>query len=353
MSVFLLHGTLGSTWPLALEVEGLNERRELIVGGCPLTLLRRSKSRSTEDSLLHFAGHAFAADALLFGEEAVRRYGRAFDNWDGAFTLVQVEADVLKIITDYNGSDPIFFYAGPSEFAVSNSFLALAEALQVRQVPMSAYEPSLVSFQIPLSLGSQLISSNTPISEIKLLEPFRRIEVSFSAGRFSFKALTVEEPFVAAAKTWENYEERVFEAAQVELNRLASLLSSPMRVSMGLSGGGDSRIILGLALLTGLVDRIKIRSGTHEAQSVDLAIAQGLAERFGFTLNATAPPAHGEPLSAEQGYRLFKLANTCVYSHGVLPLSRDMTDSLAVDLHGGYGGVLRTGISELGSGDLR
>lgn len=341
MSVFLLHGATKGAPRTVLTVPPMDRRREIDVAGCRITVLRASDVPLPPD-ILHICGHVFAPRAILFGAEAIGRYpGREFDDWHGNFSVVALSENVISTHTDRNGADNIFYLKTGQDFLISNSWLAVAEAARTLRIPMSVYEKSLLPLQINLVIGRQIGSANTMIDQIKLLPSFRKINVALANGGFDFKVIDRGGRYLKDDARDGSLDDRLAHAVHVEVDRLASLLASDLDISLSLSGGMDSRALLGIALLTGKLHRLTFKSGTSAPKADDLAVAKLLADLFGFPLNASKSPELGRPLDPEQGYRLFRLANTGVYSLGVLPGRSDHSGSRRVLLSGMGGEFLR------------
>ena len=230
---------------------------------------------------------------------------------DGAYVTVNRIGDKTVIGTDFCGYGKVFLYQQGDFWALSNSFERLVAELRGSGHPITPDQGVLRHFTGGTAAFQQLPSHQTAVAEITLVPSSVSLVIDAS------RALSVTKiPEVLAfdqAATAASYSQAMARYIAIWIARFGTIFASGLPVSIDVSGGRDSRAVLGLALLAarqlGLgFDRFAIHSSTkHRAE---LAIAQTIAERFGLTFR----PAGGGTRDTLDSYGLWRKHALGVYA---------------------------------------
>jgi hypothetical protein len=284
----------------------------------------------------YFSGIAFAEDCAVLSYSGLNEYiqgGRSVHSLaDGRYSLcVRIEESVY-FMTDRTGQDCWFYANDGQSWAVSNSFFALAEHLRNRGGALTLRHANAFMFGINHSSGDQPYCNNSMVEEVRILP--RDAYVEIRGGTFRI----VRHPPIKPIETHEEYIQTLRAYVDRWSSRLSSIISiiEPNRVRCDVSGGTDSRIILGLT-------RPRSRSGVVKYSSnkrweLDYRIAELLSAHYGFRIDNSEISA-GRSLCAEETLRIFRYGNAGVYRNVYYPKhSRPLR---ALHLHGGGGENLR------------
>ena len=285
-------------------------------------------------------GVAFTRDSIVIGQEGLGAYQRsrgslrAEDLLEGRFSVVLSDARGAIVGTDPLGQEVLYCYRSGTYWAVSNSFWGLCDFVKQAGKPLQVHVPALLQSFIHHSVGDQLVSNNTPFSQIKVLPlghclritpggrdllvekwPARAREVS---GRQMYADLLVDY-----ARTW-----------TARIRGLAEHFKG--RITADLSGGRDSRVVLGLILASGIpLDQVRFQSNVRMKE--DYAVAESIGALHGFAIRNR--PAIASAIDAGTAYGLWKLGNLGVYLPVYMPAHR--TPPVSIHLHGAGGELLR------------
>lgn len=241
---------------------------------------------------LVFDGHAFDRD--LFVHRAAGRpgdvaalIGRDLSDLGGAFCLVTVTAvedgpPTITVVTDALGMYPLYVWRGPDgAYVLSNSAHAVAAVLTHNgRPPARSFLPCLAN-----------LTFNGPVGGPFLYEGVDRLPhgtaVSFEAGRL---VLSRPEAF-RYREDGETYQASIEAACAQMRGALEALLARwPFAsVVMDLTGGADSRAMLGLMLSMGLRRRFGIRNIMHRPHP-DAHVAALLADRYDLAVGESILP---------------------------------------------------------------
>lgn len=296
---------------------------------------------------LRFSGIAYVEDAIIIGQQgfdayAARNILHLEDFTDGRFSLLGKCGDDIVALTDYMGQDALFYYHEGEQWAVSNSLLYLAEYLANQGVRLTPYKPALIPYLGPHGFTEQLISHNTPISEIKLLPATSIARISAQTGRFVLEDRTADsEPNSLGAS---EYEALLIDYAVKWSSRMAALVESfPGALQFDISGGLDSRAVLAL-FCAGVDNLSQVNFCSNKSRLEDFAAAEAVASSLNFEIRNH--PLQSEGASAEAAYQLWKYGNLGVYYPVYIP--RGTRPSEGIQFHGAGGECFRYPYSEPG-----
>ena len=240
-------------------------------------------SEHLEQTKSQLFGYAFVDDEIVDDLQALN--GR-IPGKEGAYVYLYREGNRLTITQDFLGCYGLYLYRKDAFFAVSNSFLLLAEHLR------ESGGMTLNREYADYLLSSDMCSSaygETLVKEITVLD--RRAELTIDTAQ---KTLQIR---------YADYRENTVDPDSAEglaildawrnkwAGRIRRLTSVTDNIRTDLSGGFDSRLTLALFLSSGVdMNRVMVYSKndkqkTHEE---DYIIATEIAERCGFVLNNQA-----------------------------------------------------------------
>lgn len=257
-------------------------------------------------------GFCWAGADLVIGDEGYARYraGRARDiapGEDGAYVVVSRNGQEISIGTDFCGYAKLFLYRQGNAWAVSNSFHDLIAFVGARGLAATICEPQLRTFMIPGHLGQQLMSLKTSINEIELVPANCRIAIVKGTPADSVRLVRTQavEAIDAEAKG-ASYKDALGKYLGTWVGRFKTMFESELRIPIDLSGGRDSRAVLGLALLAckelGLPrDRFYVRSSVQKND--DFQVAQAIAKEFNLDLNRDSGAEGDDGASVYQNWK--------------------------------------------------
>lgn len=223
------------------------------------------------------SGYAFSEDKLIYGEES---YGgiHKYMNCTGNFTYWQLEDGQLSICHDYFGMGSLFYFENDSCIIVSNRLHLAAIAIDQLKISYefnSNYIHSLILFSYPFK--DQPFNNDTPIQNLKYLD----INYYIILTENGLKLQNRPNDGLSEERSYKNLLWMGMQEIRSNVRNVYDFAINKS-LSLDLSGGKDSRIVLGACLNdnnTYLMKKIKVYShkvGTPE----DLAIAITLATLF-------------------------------------------------------------------------
>ncbi len=306
-----------------------------------LWVLTRSDLSAVCPPVEHLAGIAFTKNAAIVGSEGLRQYRArhtrvdANDFTDGRFSLVIRQGDSYVAKTDPLGQDVIYYYAEPDDWAVSNSFWALCRVLGEASKKLTLYEPPLLAAFSGHSLFDQLISNRTPLQQIRVLPLNHHIVIDARSHQLSVQR--VQPTSDSGVLTPKDYPDALEAYAALWTARARALVGRYAgRVTADISGGRDSRLVLGLLLAAG-IDLRAIGFQSNRKLDADYAVATTLAGRYGFEIRNRGAAAPS--VLSEDALWLWKAGNLGVYAPVYMPRHRQPPAIL--HLHGAGGGLHR------------
>ncbi|MEN3759217.1 hypothetical protein [Aeromonas veronii] len=258
-------------------------------------------------SILH--GYAIFENALVINtpglNEFIRKYGGIIIPDEGRFCGVFIQGSNAVIKSDIHGQEIIYIYKKGEDWAVSNSFMLLATyASKVGR--LNFYEPAALNFLLKngTHIGEQLLSHKTMIEEIEIIPVNYEIHVD----RLTGKIKTISKDFQNRFEiTSECYEDTIISMLSRGMSLLETIVSSEQNLYLSLSGGYDSRLVLGM-ISRGLNDSKNVYIKSDVNRDNDFAIASQLCKKFDFSMNTFSPPRKTSALSASESLRMFILS---------------------------------------------
>lgn len=288
----------------------------------------------------YFNGMAFSKNSIVLSlsglESYLESYNSLLDLVDGRFALCWNDGERRLFTVDRTGQDCWFYYNEGGFWAVSNSLYALGEKLK-DSGKLRLRSAGFIFYGINHSLGGQPYSEETSIEGVKILPKDSYI----SANSDFFKVL--KHAPLRAVESKEDYCDRLASCVSIWKARIKSLVSlvSPGSVRCDISGGIDSRIVMGLT--SPEINKKNIKYSTNKSWEGDYVIASMLSKLLGFKINNTEIST-ARNLSANNALEFYRYGNSGVYKNIYFPKFSSAYPSL--HLHGAGGGNVRG----LGSG---
>ncbi|WP_418135389.1 hypothetical protein AB9R83_11255 [Oceanimonas smirnovii] len=276
----------------------------------------------------HNAGLIFYTSGLdSFKENG----GLCEDLQEGRFFIKYSDGNEIVLRADREGNELVFYYAVDDFWCVSTSFLGLVIFLQKKGCYLTASKLEIAKMFINTSFFEQPYNNNLPVKEVKFLNAEEEIRIvdgtlTVMPRREAFSSRVNNDRFI----------ERVSSFIK-ESRRFILSLAEGFNVDLELSGGVDSRLMLGLSLPC--KDRLNVSS--NKARKNDYIIASALSKSFGLKLNEVRINNSGSTDFSVK-WMLYKLANVGISRTNPLPNGASGTRfSNTVRLNGGGGGNVK------------
>ncbi|MES3709726.1 hypothetical protein QC590_15985 [Pseudomonas putida] len=199
---------------------------------------------------------------------------------EGCYFSAQRTGTKISICNDYFSQLPIFFFANKNCFACSDSLYVL---LKLRKSLGLSVHPDIQSIKSRAwinSITNQLISDKTPFAAIKYLPPLNHIEINIIDGNPNAKIVAHAQPAKNATPDF-NASTR---SSAINIRSVVSSLINLYPLSLSLSGGLDSRVMLASAIQK--ISSKNLHIGTSETLKRDFEVVNLLSKKFNFTFNS-------------------------------------------------------------------
>lgn len=272
-----------------------------------------------------FDGKSIVTDIATFDDKTYLKYS-------GSFIAIRKSDNNIRIYQDGNGTYGIFLYKEDGYFALSNSFMLLFEYLHFTKGKNLDIDHGYACHFLTIPMCS-IAYTSTLCKQIKILPPNVEVEI-----RVAEKIITTK--FIPDAEKIDIYSEEALALVDAWISKWASFMqnlqSQNVPFTIDVSGGFDSRLSLSLALAAD-IDRSKVNFYSAVGYSVkdDLPIAEALAEKLKFSLNACVYKGGWSSLPAADSWNLSML--TQLGTHHT-PYFRDATYSPSRFRFSGQGG---------------
>lgn len=299
-------------------------------------LILSSRMRPKEQ----FEGYAFVGTDYVHGPAGMTAYrartGRTVGpGEDGCYVVARRAGRLFgrrfEVGTDASGLGRLFLYRSGDDWALGSSYSGLVEHLRTEGMTLTPRLGRLRPFALRQTLTMQLSIFQTPFDEIRLLPVGTVVVIRGSV--LSLERAPELQPL--------EYEAALQEYLDVWRGRTRALLADPrVTFTADLSGGVDSRTVFAFLLESGLFrtdsDRFWLHSGVNQKE--DLAVAKGIAEAHGLTVNGPKPPTR-TLVSGSRAYRHWRENSLGVYTP--VYMSSTFQNPFEVHAHGGGGGTIK------------
>ena len=241
----------------------------------------------------YFKGYAIDHDQRAIGFGAAQAPEAEGVNAEGCFVRVRHGDDTTVVTADYFGLMPRFVTSEGGVVAISDSLSSLCEIRRLLGLPVRINEGAVLSRAWENGAADQLHEEQTPIEGIRYCLPSSRIVITTDQPELH---VTVEfsSPEPEAAALAGSYEELFAEAARRILGVLGGLADlTDTKVALALSGGLDSRTVLGGFRYLGVAGDVAI--GSSPGAEKERAVAEEVVAHCGLALGAAGSEAMWRP----------------------------------------------------------
>ncbi len=220
---------------------------------------------------------------------------------EGAFLHVKWDNNSIELTHDCFGLYPILSFKEKDLFVASDSLLVLSKIRTMMNINNKVNGRVHATRSWKHGLAQCIMSTETIVKGIEYLPPASSIKSS-SINRIDGKtSLSVHKRIPKMPRFFsapnEPYEEVLKRGLKEIIGPIKALEAvGGFHISLFLSGGLDSRVLLACALHgTKEASNMSIRTNTHPRSKRDLEVVQNLAKEFNFVFN--------QPMSAFAGKR--------------------------------------------------
>lgn len=287
-------------------------------------------SNSSSDIGDVLEGVVYHSDGLVFYSSGLKNYKESGGDIEslqaGRFVLKYKKNNNEIIRADRDGNELIFYYSSADFWCVSSSYLALVVYLKKNKIPVVVSKLELSKIFIQTSLFEQPFTDKFSVKGVSLLGRNEEIVISGSCLSVLKREERVERKELGVV-------DRVVGFIKNSRAIINNLISSG-DVDLELSGGVDSRIVLGLALPY----KEKIYISSDRNRKNDYLVANFIANFFGIEIRYNSGKNYGVN-EVEDKWILYKLASIGVSRTNPGPNSGSGTRfSKLVRLNGAGGG---------------
>lgn len=300
-----------------------------------MTSVLIKSSFQDEQENVFFNGWGYTDDLVVVGRRGLDDYLRrggaleSLEDMEGRYILAHQKKYVAYVATDRFGSEPLFYFFRDGDWAVSNSFLALYEHLVENKVKLTPDNEVLDAFFVDHSICQQLIGNRTLFREISLAPPGAKLKIDLLLAWVSLESVPRDLGNLT-------YKELLLKGLSKSISVTKALLENfPGTISADITGGYDSRIVLGI-LKRASADLSNVNFCSNKNATDDHEVASALAKKYNFKINnVRAMPGS---VSGKIKYDIWKYHNLGVYLPVYEPLC---TEECWFHFHGGGGEILR------------
>ena len=227
-----------------------------------------------------FYGYAFSGSRIV---ENLKDLDGKNPDPDGAWVFILRENEHIRITQDFLGSYGLYLFRKDGYFALSNSFLKLVEYLSGKETLTLNRE--YTDYLLFVNLCSSAIGE-TPVKEIEWLDrgaeliidiPSKTVDIRIRDYQENTVDPGTEEGIAILDAWWQRWTTRMLRCAREDGS-----------VWVDLSGGFDTRMMLALALSSGMDMKsvfVFSKEDSFHTHSEDYRIASQIAGHYGFQLN--------------------------------------------------------------------
>jgi hypothetical protein len=259
-------------------------------------------------------GYGITDDALIFGTDGLRAFHAAGNTefpTEGRFAGLFITSDQeISIRADATGQELLYLYKSNDNWAVSSSFMLLAEWARTLG-RLSLYPPAVVGFHLKngVHVGEQLISHRTTVTEISVVPLTTELIVDRKTGALRQKRRSFLDAFSFAPD--DKWDEKLIDVLERGAGIMGAIQSTGNPLNLFLSGGYDSRLVLAMTLANGSPSE-NLRVSSHVFKKDDFQVASALCETLGLPLNTPGPRVHSL-MSDSDVIRMYMLSCGATY----------------------------------------
>lgn len=253
-------------------------------------------------------GYAWTENALIFNSDGLNSYLVRNKNLptEGRFCGIFIQNERILIYSDFTAQETLYLFQKGNDWAISNSFMLLAQMVGKKH-KLTFYPPASTSFHLKngVHIGEQLISHKTMIEEIRVVPITNKLSVDKITGEIKVIHSSYQDILDKSNKLI--YEDLILDTLERGAGAIQALIDLELPLNLSLSGGYDSRVVLGMITKTNnYKDYLMVNS--HEFKEDDFKSAKLLAEYFELPLNQTENLTAKNCLSSSDMIRVYMLS---------------------------------------------
>jgi len=292
---------------------------------------------SPDAPLPNHALHGFAYDgvdmicgSLGYSKFKARRGRLVKPGQDGSYIVVNRIGNKTVIGTDFSGYSTLFLYRSGKHWAVSNSFVTLAQHAYCGSGDLSSDLLSLHSHNIKKSLGFQTSLISMGIKEIQLVPVGQQVVIDHApdGGSVTTEPIWSSKPALTVSSRYHSSMRHFLTTAT---GQMCTMLQSDADITCDITGGRDSRTVLAIMLfaarLLGISLNDRVHFNSRKNAGIDFQIATQLCNSIDVTLNRPEMEALTKrALHGDHGYKVWKQQHLGAHHQIMFPLvHRDST----------------------------
>ena len=207
---------------------------------------------------------------------------------EGSYFTARLDDCGVECGADLFGFVAMAWFSDPLVSAISDSYLSLIAIRRALGLPCRPHEETIRGRMWLNSMGLQQLGRETYGAGVRFATPGTRLRFEHKSGMLSETPLDLVGRYTGVFDT---HAEAVTVSAQRMVRTIMTYAAAGGLVSLGLSGGTDSRLCLAATLAADIGDQLHIAS-TKNA-SADYAVASELGSTFGFEVNAPSRHIQG------------------------------------------------------------
>ena len=276
---------------------------------------------SSDDALPDraFLGYCFVGIDLVIGSGGAIDYETATGTaicagHDGSYASLRRDGAAWTLETDVKGFCHVFHWHGDRDWIVSNSFLAVVDELRRRNHRIEPNTAPIAAYAAEPDLVRTLMSFDSCVHGISLLPSDARLRLTVGPTP-SLELVGVPTPGSTVA-----YGELLGKYLDLWTSRFTTMFTdSRLSFTMQITGGLDSRAVLGIALPalrhTGANADGRVRLSSQLNRPDDLRVAGEVCDRLGLALNQPIDQRLATRLGPSQEFEQWEEIAAGVYSH--------------------------------------
>lgn len=233
--------------------------------------------------------------SIILGKRGIEKYFSSIDidssfsepfDKEGTFVLATWDEKVATIQNDLYSLFPIIYCHTKSIFMASDSLLLISHCRKALSIPCKLNEKvALGKAWRTHGIASTPLCNETIIEGVKSISPGKHIRLEMGS---SISLETIHRPLTKIfCNTDIDYQKNLHLTIQ---NMAASIynvaIQNDINIQLGLSGGLDSRVLLGICLQSEkIMDALYIQTSIDSMRSEDFDIVESLSKEFNFVFN--------------------------------------------------------------------
>ena len=220
--------------------------------------------------------------------------GFANEGYDGAYVVASVADEVFTVRNNLFSYMPVLYFKENDLFVCSDSLYVLSKIRKQLGLHCTLNKRVMHTRSWIHGLASAPMSNETQVEEVKLISPGKHIELHPSSAFFSSKHNIWDKPILRETHLralfqceYTHYTSALRNATLQFAESIHAIVNlDDALVNVALSGGLDSRVILGALMNDSTdLDSIDFNTNTHPTRAGDFAVVEDLSNRFGFRFN--------------------------------------------------------------------